>query len=416
MKRRQFLKRFGAGVLLSTLPGTQSWAMPQLFNKNDEIIIKIFLRGGCDGLHLVGPTSDRYYADARNRALRLGDGDEQSGLRLKNPLDNIDFRLHPKAAALKEIYDDNQLAIIHACGLTNGTRSHFEAMDMIERGINQKSGAKEGWMNRYLQQVDFKEHLLPAVSIGDTMPLSMLGSEFASSMRNLEDYKVHGDPRLGGILRSFYQGNSQLDRVAQQTIYTVNQVQKRLPKDDDKVQEYEPEHGVEYPNEWYMAEFSNSLKNLARLIKMDVGVHLAQVDYGGWDTHDGQGHHFPRLVEGLSEALAAFYNDLSHYHQRLTILVMSEFGRRLRSNKSMGTDHGHGGIAMVLGGSVKGGRMYGNWPGLATENLDNGVDLAITTDYRTILGEIMRKKSGQVDLDKLFPKFSLKQELGFLKA
>jgi uncharacterized protein (DUF1501 family) len=156
------------------------------------------------------------------------------------------------------------------------------------------------------------------------------------------------------------------------------------------------------------------LKNLARLIKMDVGVHVATADFGGWDTHEAQAYHFPQLMTGLAGTIAAFYNDLTAYHPRLTILIMSEFGRRLKANRSGGTDHGLGNVMLAIGQNVRGGRMYGNWPGLATEQLDNGVDLAVTTDYRTVLSEILAKRMGNPNLGPIFPDFKPPALLNFM--
>jgi len=402
----------GAGIALSSLSGLQSFAYlpdnPEKQNEDKDIVVIIFLRGGCDALNLVAPVGDRFYADARGKGMRV----DENGLDLKNGLDGFDFRLHPKAKALKEIYNSGELGIIHACGLPNGTRSHFDAMSMIERGIIQKQGGHEGWLARYLRYNEPSGEL-PAIACGNSLPDSFLGSNIAASISELKEFNLHTDPRIFGILRNLYKGDSPLSSAAQTTLRTIKAIDEKLPKKSNgKVEDYHPE--VDYPMDWSIRGFSESLQTLAQLIKMDMGVHVANVDFGGWDTHDGQPYVFPRLVEGLSNTVAAFYNDLHHYHKRLTVVVMSEFGRRLKSNKSNGTDHGHGGVAMVLGGNVKGGQMYGSWPGLATDQLDNGVDLKVTTDYRTILSELLQKQLKAQDLDKIFPGFEGYKPLGFI--
>jgi len=326
----------------------------------------------------------------------------------------LDFNIHPRAAALKDLYDSGDLAIIHAAGLSNGTRSHFEAMDLIERGLIKNQGNAKGWMTRYFETIDTSGKL-PAVSISDGLPASFLGSKHATSIANIGEFNVMGEPIMKEILKDFYSGSGLLNQTAQTTLSTVDFIQNKVKKNKDgEVKEYHPEHNAVYPKDWYVNSFAESLKNLAQLIKMDVGVHMAMVEYDDWDHHEGQEFRFPERLEGLSNALAAFYNDMSSYHNKLTVVVMSEFGRRLKSNRSGGTDHGHGGLAMVLGGNVKGGKMYGKWPGLATHELDNAVDLDVTTDYRSILSEVLSKQLKSNKLDLIFPGFSYDQALGFL--
>ena len=413
INRRNFIKGFGATLALSTIPMARSFAYKATKNNapSDEIFIFVFLRGGCDALNFVAPMGDRFYADARLASLRVP---EAGNLLLKNGLSNLDFNIHPKAKALKELYDSGDMAIVHATGLSNGTRSHFEAMDLIERGLVKKQGKAKGWMSRYFETIDASGEL-PAVAVGTGLPTSFMGCSKASSIGNVGEFDVMGEPMVKEILRDFYSGNSLLHQTGQTTLNTVDFIQAKVPKNGEgEAKEYHPDHGVEYPNEWYINNFSQSLKNLARLIKMDVGVHMGMVEYGDWDHHENQAYRYPQHLEGLSNALAAFYNDMSRYHKKMTVVVMSEFGRRLKSNRSGGTDHGHGGLALILGGNVKGGKMYGQWPGLATHELDNGVDLDVTTDYRTILGEVLQKRLNSNKLDFIFPGFTDYQPLGFL--
>jgi uncharacterized protein (DUF1501 family) len=409
INRRNFLKGLGATVALSTLPGAQSFAYNPLHlkNPNDEIFVFVFLKGGCDALNFIAPMGNRHYADARLTGLQVP---EDAKFMLKNGLDGLDFNIHPKASALKELYDNGDMAIVHALGLSNGTRSHFEAMKLIEQGLGKNKSSAQGWMTRYFETIS-ATGTLPAVSIGNNgLAASFQGCTQAVSIDKISDFKVKGKPIVQDILANFYQGESNLHLAGQKALSTIKVLQNKNIDDTH----YHPEHGANYPSEWSIKSFAESLQNLAQLIKMDTGVHIATVEYDGWDHHESQAHHFPKRLEGLSDALVAFYNDLSKYHNRMTMVVMSEFGRRLKSNRSGGTDHGHGGLALVLGGQVKGGKMYGKWPGLATHELNNNVDLDVTTDYRTVLSEVLQKQFSNQHLDTIFPNFEVPKMLGFL--
>lgn len=409
INRRNFLKGLGATFALSTIPGSQSFAYNPLHLKdiNDEILVFIFLKGGCDALNFVAPMGNRHYADARIKDLQVP---EKAKFTLKNGLDNLDFNIHPKATALKELYDSGDLAIVHAVGLPNGTRSHFEATKLIEQGLVQNKGSAQGWMTRYFDSIT-ATGALPAVSIGNNgLSPSFTGLTQAVSIDKLADFKVIGEPIMQEVLADFYNGDSPLHQAGQKALSTINIIQDKK----HSTNHYHPEHGANYPNEWGIKSFSESLKNLAQLIKMDTGVHIATVEYDGWDHHENQAYFFPQRLEGLSNALTAFYNDLTKYHSRMTVVVMSEFGRRLKSNRSGGTDHGYGGLSLILGGQVKGGKMYGKWPGLATHELNNNVDLDVSTDYRSILSEVLKKQFNKADLATVFPDFDSNNMLGFL--
>jgi uncharacterized protein (DUF1501 family) len=200
---------------------------------------------------------------------------------------------------------------------------------------------------------------------------------------------------------------------AERALRVVDAIGSRLPRNGKgDVEAYEAQHGATYPDD----DLSKRLQSVARLMKMDVGLRVASVDYGGWDTHQDQTYHFPNRLNVLARALHAFYTDLSDHHQRLTVLVISEFGRRLKANKSAGTDHGHGGVMMAMGGNVHGGKVHGVWPGLASEQLDSRVDLAVTTDYRRVLAEALRVRMGQGSVDEIFPGFANEQAVGVFRA
>lgn len=405
MKRRDFIIGCSAGIALMAAPKLSLFANGNQAASNDQIFVVVFLRGGCDGLQMVAPVSESIYQDARPGELKVGEKGKEPGLRLKNALGEVDFRLHPNAAELHELYQSGDLAILQACGLKNGTRSHFEAMDLIERGLDSKGSHYEGWMARYLNHIA-PEGRLPAVATSGGLPQALNGYGNAASITNLKEYDLPEYFRYPDLLRSWYTSESHLDQSARQTLDTIAHLSKL---------QHKPSKAAKYPKEWYTHELSESFKTLGQLIKNEVGIKLAMVDYGGWDTHEHQGAHFPRLTAGLSKSLAAFYRDIDGYKDRVTILVMSEFGRRLKANRSQGTDHGYGNMMMALGAKVKGGQMYGTWPGLDAQNLDKGVDLDITTDYRAVLGEILQSRMQVKTLSNIFPGFSSTKPLGFLE-
>jgi uncharacterized protein (DUF1501 family) len=367
--------------------------------------VHVFLRGGCDGLSLVAPYADEDYINNRpTLKLNAPGSSSNAAYDLPNPLNrDILFGLHPKAGALKELYDQQQLAIVHACGLTNGTRSHFDAMDYIERGTPESLNTTSGWLTRHLESINAAGYI-PALAAAALPPTSLLASADAIAMNNVGDFKLYGHwkygPKQKSALRSFYSDDSALEQTGKTTLNTLDAVAAK------NLGSYAPEPGVEYPSEWYVNSFSDSLKLVAQMIKADLNVQVATVDYGGWDTHEGQPWVLPNLIDGLARGIGAFYNDLARYHSRLTIVIMSEFGRRLRENRSGGTDHGHGNLMLVLGGNVNGGKIYGDWPSLEPDMLDHYVDLAITTDYRRVLSEILVRRLANGQLGRVFPNYS----------
>ncbi|HLZ17643.1 MAG TPA: DUF1501 domain-containing protein [Cyclobacteriaceae bacterium] len=414
MQRREFL--VGCSAAIAAMAGSRitGFSFAQEGGGNKDIFVYIFLRGGCDGLNLVGPVNDPFYVAERPLELRVSDSGNNAGLSLTNGLDGLDFRLHPKAAELKELYDCNALAIIHGAGLTNGTRSHFDAQDFIERGSLNDKNLSEGWFTRFLKsESQSPDSMFQSMAISSITPSSFLGSNNTVALTSLGDYKLRGDARLPDLLRSFYKGNQLIDEVANKTLDSIQYLGKRLATNPSEVVDAAHLKNAGYPEN---NPFGRSLANLAQVIKMDIGIQIATVDYGGWDTHEHQTNIFNNLTEGLSKSLGAFYNDISNYHRNVTILVMSEFGRRLKANKSGGTDHGHGNVMLALGGNVKGGKMYGKWPGLSNEQLDNNVDLAVTTDYRTVLSEVVVRRLKNPKLGYIFPNLKEYKPLNFLQG
>ena len=403
-----------AGSRLSSLCFADGEAPPAAA-PNFGIVVVVFLRGGMDGLNLVAPVDDPNYIAARPAPLRvLPDGDN-AGLQLGNAPKGFDFRLHPNAKPLKEIYDAGHLAIVHASGLTSGTRSHFEAMDQMERGVvdGPDINRASGWLARHLD-ISGGGGLIPAFAAMEAAPVSLLGAPSAIAAPDLGNFAFYGDDNQLAAVQSLYEGAGLIQRAGARALAAMKAVREKLPRNEKgEIPPYQPLDGVAYPGQ---GEFGHPLQNVARLIKMDVGLTAATVDFGGWDTHQNQAGPFGALVDQLASGLGAFYGDLGAYHDRLTVLVMSDFGRRLKSNQSQGTDHGHGNAILALGGSVNGGRIFGRWPGLASEQLDSGADLAITTDYRQIVAELLVRRFGDAKLSTVFPGLKQYQPLGLFKG
>jgi len=371
------------------------------------ILVTLFLRGGIDGLHLVGPANDPNYIAARPSTLRVTDRGEDKGYALKNAPQDLDFRLHKSAGGLKELYDEERLAIVHACGLKNGTRSHFDAQDMMERGTGTQSDGSlsTGWLTRFLNQIPGSGPFR-ATSIQSETPVSLLGCGNAVAMESPKEFGLWTEGAVRDSLRALYKGSGNIRRAGQTTLDAIDSLETRLGDlESRETSEYAPLPGIRYPGDWPGEEWSQSLKGLAQLIKQDMGIQAATIDLDGWDTHQYQSWTFKERVAAMGSAINAFYNDLSAYHDRLTIVVMSEFGRRLKANQSEGTDHGYGNAMLVIGKHVNGGRILGTWPGLENRNLDSGADLAITTDYRDVLASVIRHQNPAVGPVDIFPGF-----------
>jgi uncharacterized protein (DUF1501 family) len=416
--RRTFISSaIGAGMTAALWP---KLVFAQDGTTSGDLLVFIFIRGGWDALHVVAPVDDPNYQAARGTDTRVAENGSGKGLTLDNAFEGFDFRLHAKAAPLKELYDQGDLALIHACGVPNGTRSHFDAQSLIERGVSEDGSRRvsSGWLTRHLSCSGLNG-ILPVVSSTDTTPESLLGCANSCCISDIGSFAFAGHWKYAGeqqrILRRAYSGNFPLSVAGTRTLSTLDYVSRHVKKDKEgNILPYEVENGATYPRDEQEA-LTNSLQTIARLARMDVGLKIGLVDYDGWDTHQGQNYVLPGLLDGLSRALNAFYTDLSDYKKRITVVVMSEFGRRFRQNESYGTDHGHGSLMMVLGGNINGGKMYGTWPGLANEQLDQGVDLKVTTDYRTVLAEVVSSRLRNPQTDLVFPGFSF-TPLGITRA
>lgn len=377
----------------------------------EPIVVVIFLRGGLDGLSLIAPSGDADYVAARPGEIRVSRKGDEAGRVLDNAAADVDFRFHPQARGLSDLYRAGELAVFHAAGLNDATRSHFDAEARMESGAT--GAGNGGWLGRWLRAVR-PEGALPALAIGAAAPDSLRGAAGIAVAEELSGLRLAGGHGYSTAIRAMMArrlGDNALIGAPLRRLLSLSEtIEARVALDDDgNLRAYEPD--VDYPD----GPLGNSLRTLAQTIKLRLGLRVATVDYGGWDTHVSQAGTFNGLVDGLSAPLMAFWRDLGAEQERVTVVVMSEFGRRLKANESGGTDHGHGNAMMVLGPGVRGGRMYGRWPGLANADLDSGADLAITTDYRQILAELMAGTMGFADRHTLFPGLQQNGLLGFLR-
>ena len=414
LSRRTLLKSAGAASLLP-MAGLRNAVFAADPGSNAPILIVLHLRGGCDGLNLVSPASDPDFIEARISELRVAADGPTPGYQLANgPAPTIDFRLHASGGGLNELYKSGKLAFIHAAGLTNQTRSHFVATDMIERGVasdGDLARTPNGWLTRALQDKT-APGAIPAVAASGTVSGDLDGEALAMAIPDLSNGLAPvGGPQVATALWQLYAGSGAVAEAGRTAMQTTAGIDMRVPRDDQgKVRPYQPENGANYDS---AGDFARQLKTVAQLIKMDIGLSAVTLDYGAWDTHEYQVGRFRPQVERLSNGLAAFWNDMAAYHDRITLVSLTEFGRRLRSNRSNGTDHGRGSLMMVLGGKVAGGRFHGTWPGLKTEQLDEGVDLAVANDYRGVLSEVLDRHHA-VKNGSWFPNYRRNGSLGIL--
>ncbi len=402
--RRYFLK--SGAVALAGLASTPSFLVRTALAQNSgaqgkdhPIIIAIFQRGAADGISMVVPFGDPYYASVRPT---IAIPEPQAGAEGRAiDLDGF-FGLHPTLAALKPIYDEHHLAIVHAVGSPDTTRSHFDAQDYMESGTPGNKSVSDGWLNRYLQSnPEQNESSFRAVALNATLPRSLSGPAPAVAMQRVADFGIRGGGRATPEIEAMFADLYKDTFDAVKTLRTAAGGQ------------YTPAAGVQYPN----SAFGQSLQQIAQLIKSNVGVEVAFAELGGWDTHANQGSSRGRLaneLKGFGDGLAALYRDLGDQMRNVVILTMTEFGRAIRQNGSGGTDHGHASCLFVAGANVKGGKVYGRWPGLAPEQLYEGRDLALTTDFRNVFSEILVKHMGSRDIARVFPSFRPAANLNIL--
>lgn len=364
-----------------------------------DTLVVVFLRGAADVLNMVVPHGEDAYYQLRP-SLGIARPDDSSTKKEERAVD-LDgfFGLHPNMAPLLSAWQSEQLAIIHACGAPDESRSHFKAMELMERGVDDERGPASGWIGRHLATLNTgNSSPLRAVGMGTRPQKSLTGSVPVSALRSIADFHLGGDQRALQQMRMALSTVYQNDVMGQDTLSIMNTLQTLDPLT------YAASRDAKYPD----TEFGLALKQTAMLIKAQVGLEVSAIDLGGWDTHFAQGSStglMPNLMKDLAEGLAAFHADMFDYQNQLTTVTMSEFGRRASENGSLGTDHGHGSMMMVLGGNVDGGKVHGEWPGMEEGQLIGPGDLAVTTDYRDVLSEILTKRLNNPATDEIFPEY-----------
>jgi uncharacterized protein (DUF1501 family) len=400
--RRIFLRNGALAVVGTTaLPGFLTRAAfgaadPGIRNKR---LVVIFQRGAADGLNIVVP-----HAEASYYAMR-----PTINIPKKSVLD-LDgfFGLHPAMASFEPLWKQKHLAIVHAAGSPDPTRSHFDAQDFMESGTPGVKVTDDGWLNRALHELPVvsgnDKSAFRAIALGPSLPRILSGKEPAIAVNNVNDFSVGGkNPNAAPMSNTFeamydHSVDSVLHGTGQETFDAVKTLKASDPA------HYTPAANANYPK----GRFGDSLKQLAQLIKANLGVQVAFADIGGWDHHVNEGStqgQIANVLGDFSQSIAAFWTDLGDLGEDTVVVTMSEFGRTARENGNRGTDHGHANVMFILGGPVKGGKVYGRWPGLDQSQLYEGRDLALTTDFRTVLGEVVSRYLGNKDLKTVFPGF-----------
>ncbi|HSA56863.1 MAG TPA: DUF1501 domain-containing protein [Gemmatimonadaceae bacterium] len=420
MQRRVFVKNGALALVTMGLSPSflrrAAYAAELPGARKGKILICIFQRGAADGLNMVVPHGEAaYYAGRPTIAVpRPRSGAEGTAI----DLDGF-FGLHPSLEPFARLYRDGLLAPIHAVGSPSATRSHFDAQDYMESGTPDLKSTRDGWLNRYLAvkgtcEECARQEASPfrAVAMTSQTPRILEGPSPAVAMNSLGEFTVRATGSSAERLEALYRtGEADLIHGAGREMFDAVKLLRAA-----NPQRYAAENGAEYPR----SQFGQRLREIAQLIKSDVGLEIAFADVGGWDTHVNQGGATGQLAQRLSDfsrAVAALTTDLGDRMQDVLILTMSEFGRMVRQNGNGGTDHGHAGAMFVIGGGVKGGKVHGRWPGLAREQLFEGRDLALTTDFRTVFSETLSKHMGAESVQSVFPGFEAKgpDSLGVLE-
>jgi len=409
MPTRRIFLRNGALAVIGTA-AIPSFLTRAAFGAADSTkpkrLVVIFQRGAADGLNIVVPHGEQHYYAMR----------PSISIPKKSVID-LDgfFGLHPSLAPFQPLWQQRHLAIVHAAGSPDATRSHFDAQDFMETGTPGLKATEDGWLNRSLRSLTANPDRSPfrAIALGPSLPRILSGSEPAVAMNNINDFSVGGKGPKPSLAASAFEAmydhssDSVLHTTGEETFDAVKMLKAADPG------KYKPAPGANYPR----GRFGDSLRQLAQLIKANLGVQIAFADISGWDHHVNEGAvdgQLSNVLGEFSQSLAAFWTDLGDLGEDTVIVTMSEFGRTARENGNRGTDHGHANVMFVLGGPVKGGKVYGRWPGLDQSQLYEGRDLALTTDFRQVIGEAVMKHMGNKNLPQVFPGYSNDQSK-FLK-
>jgi uncharacterized protein (DUF1501 family) len=364
-----------------------------------DVLVCVFLRGGADGLHLVAPYGDAaYYAQRPRIGVPRPDDRRQPAAQRGIDLDGI-FALNPTLSPLQEPYRAGHLAIVHAAGSPDRSRSHFSAMETMERGVANGSSAGTGWLGRHLQARPGRSPSpLRALAIGDYLPQSLEGALGATAVSSLDAFRLSLPAEWSHSFQATLAG---LYEAADGPIAAAGRETRRLLQALDQLhpERYQPGSGAHYPT----SDFGRGLAQIAQLIKAELGLEVACLDLGGWDSHIGQEQLLDGLMRDLAGGLAAFHADLGRHLDRVTLVVMSEFGRRVRENGGLGTDHGRATCFWLMGGGIRGGRVVVEWPGLEEDRLEGPGDLRVTVDYRDLLAEVVARRLRNPAWAEVFP-------------
>ncbi len=398
--RRLFLKTSGLAMFGAGAAPLWLARAADAPSARKKVLVAVFQRGAVDGLNVVVPFGEKSYYALRPT---ISIPTPASGTESAIDLDGF-FGLHPALAPLKPVFDANRLAIVHAVGSPDPTRSHFDAQDYMESGTPGRKATTDGWLNRALPPLgDAHKSPVRAVSLGPALSRTVRGHNDAVAINNLNEFKVQ-EASGAATFESMYAStlDTVLNGTGRETFDAVKLMQSI------QAQPYTPANGAKYPG----GRLGQSLMQIARLIKADVGLEVAFADVGGWDTHvnevgqtAGAGQ-LANLLGNFAQALAAFYQDLGDHMEDVAVVTMSEFGRTAKENGNRGTDHGHANVMFAFGGAIRGGKVYGDWPGLAPEQLYENRDLALTTDFRDVLGELVVKHMGNGQLSGVFPGYT----------
>ena len=415
--RRYFLKQGGVSLVgLSAMPAFLQRAVAATPMPNKKQLVVLFQRGAADGLNIVVPFSEQNYY--RLRPSIAIPQPKRGGADCAIDLDGY-FALHPSLEPLEPLFHKNQIAIVHATGSPDPTRSHFDAQDFMESGTPGQKATDDGWLDRVLQSVP-EENASPfrAVAMGPNLPRMLRGTTGAIALPDLKQFKVMTQsPAMGQVVQGGFEAmySQSVDHALRGTGTETFEAIDLLRKADPA--KYQPENGAQYPT----SRLGQSLQQIGQLLKSNIGVEVLFVDCGGWDNHVNEGGaqgQLSNLLKELGSGLAAFHQDMADRMQDVVVVTMSEFGRTAKENGNRGTDHGHANCMFVMGGDVKGGQVYGRWPGLADHQLNEGRDLALTTDFRYVVGEILAKHVRVPDLKPVFPGFDNNphQFLGLIRS
>jgi uncharacterized protein (DUF1501 family) len=407
--RRVFLKNGGLALVSLGFAPAFLARTAAASDARRKVLVTIFQRGAVDGLNMIVPFGESAYYNARPSIAIARPG---SGPGAALDLDGF-FGLHPRLAPLKPLFDAKQMAVVHACGSPDGTRSHFDAQDYMETATPGVKSTQDGWLNRYMHAREH-EAATPfrAVALAPQLPRTLQGSEPALAIGQIGQFGIRAGQASDMVQASFeseYAAAAQ--SVLQQTGREAFDAVKLLKTADPT--RYAPANGADYPR----TPYGEALKQIAQLIKADVGLEIAFAETGNWDHHVNEGAADGQIaarLDDFSRGIAALVRDLGDRMSDVVVLTMSEFGRAVAENGNRGTDHGHGNAMMVIGGDVRGGKVYGRWPGLAPEQRYEGRDLSVTTDFRTVFADVVRNHLGLVNVSHVFPGFTGPTGVGLL--